>query len=266
MSEGNFRSALNGFNRQDVAAYIADQAEKSKALRGERDGLAKKAQELEGRVEELEGKAQADAEKLSSLQSSLEERENRLASAANREAELNAALGEAEERCRKLSSQMEIYQEASKDQAAFAEELETLRSRNAVLERELSSCKEELRQVSDEAAEYAAVKERVLKLELNASRRAVEIEQNASRNATEMMERAEEQNARMKREREEMLRRFKGDFAKLSQELGFQAELLDQQLGQMVATLQETSDAMNSIAVRIEGMDEPAPEEAENEG
>ncbi len=261
MSENRFRSALNGFNRQDVAAYIEGMAERSKVCREERDELEKKANALEAQVAELTRAFDANAERLRDLESSVEEKEGQRAAAARREEESKAALAEAEDRCAKLQSRLKDLRAASEDQASVAAELEGLRTKSAWLERELAECREKLSRVSGEAEEYAIVKDRVLKLELNASRRAVEIEQNAARNAAEKVRSAEEQTARMKQERDELLRRFKGEFVKLAQEMGFQAELLDQQLNQLVTSLRDASGAMEDVARRINVLEEPAREE-----
>lgn len=261
MSENRFRSALNGFNRQDVAAYIEGMAERNKTCREERDELEKKASALEEQVAELTRASDGNAEHLRDLESIVEAKEGQMAAAAKREEELKAALAEAEDRCAKLQSQLEDLRAASEDQAAAASEMEALRTKNAALEGELAECREKLGQVSGEAEEYAIVKDRVLKLELNASRRAVEIEQDAARNAAETIRNAEEQTARMRQERDELLRRFKGEFGKLAQEMGFQAELLDQQLNQMVTSLREASGAMEDVAKRIDVLEEPAQEE-----
>ncbi len=261
MGENRFRSALNGFNRQDVAAYIEGMAERNKTIREERDALEERANALEEQVAELNRAAAESADHLHDLEGTVESKDGQLAAAARREEELNAALAEAKETCGNLQSRLETLRAASEDQAAVAAELETLKAKNAALEQELSSCKEELSRVSGEAEEYAIMKERVLKLELNASRRAVEIEQTAARNAAELTRKAEEQTAGMKQEQEALLRRFKGEFAKLAQEMGFQAELLDQQLSQMVTSLREASGAMDDVSKRLDSLDAPAPED-----
>ena len=160
----------------------------------------------------------------------------------------------------RLREQMDTLQAASRDQAAFAREMDELRQKNAEMEKELEQSGEKYRQATEQAEEYALVKERVLKLELNASHRAVEIEQNAARRAEELVQEAEEQSARVRQEREELLRRFRGEFGRISRELGFQAELLDKQAGQLVSALREASGSMETGAARIGSLQESEEE------
>lgn len=254
MSEGRFRTALNGFNRQDVAAYIEGMAQRSKAVKEERD-------RMEQQLSDLSRTAEAAAEKQKELESALAARESDLGEAESRKEELSAALAAAEEKNAKLGEQLETLQAASRDQAAFAREMEELRQRNAVLEDELRRTKEEYQRTAEQAEEYALVKERVLKLELNASRRAVEIEQNAAGKAEALVQEAESQAARVRQERDELLRRFKGEFSRISRELGFQAELLNQQASQLVTSLREASGAMEAGSSRIGTLqEETSPE------
>ena len=250
MSEGRFRTALNGFNRQDVAAYIEGLAQRSKAVKEERDNL-------EQQLQELTRTAEAGEEQRAALETGLEEQKALLRDAETRLGELTAALSAAEEKNTALQEQLETLQAASRDQAAFAREMDLLKQRNAELEAELVQSGEQYRQAVQQAEEYALVKERVLKLELNASRRAVEIEQNAARRAEELVSEAEGQTARVNQEREELLRRFRGEISRISRELGFQAELLDQQATQLVTSLREASGAMEESSARIGSFQEP---------
>ena len=256
MSEGKFRSALNGFNRQDVAAYIEGMAQRSKAVKEERDSL-------EQQLGDLNRAYAAGEEKQKALEAGLEEQAARLREAEAKAEELTAALGAEEKKNAELSAQLETLRAASRDQAAFAGEMEELRRKNAALEQELEQFGEKYRQASEQAEEYALVKERVLKLELNASRRAVEIEQSAARRAEELVQEAEGQAARVRQEREELLRRFRGEFGRISRELGFQAELLDRQADQLVTALREASGAMEEGSARIGGLQE-VPAEGED--
>lgn len=252
MSEGRFRTALNGFNRQDVAAYIEGMAQRSKAVKEERDSLEQK-------LLELTRAAESGEEQRKALEADLEEHRSRLLAAETRTEELSTALAAEEEKNAQLKAQLETLQAASRDQAAFALEMDELRKKNADLERELEQSGEKYRQASEQAEEYALVKERVLKLELNASRRAVEIEQTAAGKAEALVQEAEEQTARVRQEREELLRRFKTEFSRISRELGFQAELLDQQASQLVNSLREASGAMEAGSARIGALQEEAP-------
>ena len=77
MSEGRFRTALNGFNRQDVAAYIEGMAQRSKAVKEERDSL-------EQQLGDLSRTAEAAAEKQKELESALAARESDLREAEAR--------------------------------------------------------------------------------------------------------------------------------------------------------------------------------------
>ena len=250
MSEGRFRTALNGFNRQDVAAYIEGMAQRSKAVKEERDSLEQK-------LLELTRNAETGEERRKALETGLEEQKALLRDAETRLGELSQALCAAEKKNAALQGQLETLQAASRDQAAFAQEMDELRRKNADLERELDRSETQYRQAVEQAEEYALVKERVLKLELNASRRAVEIEQNAARRAEELVNEAEGQTARLNQEREELLRRFRGEISRISRELGFQAELLDQQAKQLVTSLREASGAMEESSARIGSFQEP---------
>ncbi len=249
MSEGRFRTALNGFNRQDVAAYIEGMAQRSKAVKEERDSL-------ERQLGDLQGAFAAGEEKQKELESALAEQTEKLQEAEDRSRTLAEELQAARDQLGRLREQLDTLQAASRDQAAFAREMDELRQKNAEMEKELEQSGEKYRQATEQAEEYALVKERVLKLELNASRRAVEIEQNAARRAEELVQEAEEQSARVRQEREELLRRFRGEFSRSSREPGFQAEWLDKQAGQLVSALREASGSMETGAARIGSLQE----------
>ena len=62
MSDGKFRSAIGGFNRQDVAEYIEGMAKRSKAAKEELEALSRTNSTMEARLKELEQSAAKAAE------------------------------------------------------------------------------------------------------------------------------------------------------------------------------------------------------------
>lgn len=258
MSEGKFRSALNGFNRQDVTAYIEGMAQRSKIVKEERDALEKQVRELKEQLDHSTRDAAAEREK---LQEEMETERAKL-----RE-ELERSSREAETGQKKLQEdlqeKLDALRSVSGNLAAVTAEAEELRNKNAALEAELDRCREASAQAEAQAKEYAMVKDRVVKLELGASRRAVEIEQNASLRASEMLRQAEEKTSRVNQKREEQVRSYRGELDRLAQETGFQAELLRSQLGQLTDALLETSRAIAADAERFAAFQDAEEEPAE---
>ena len=151
MSEGRFRTALNGFNRQDVAAYIEGMAQRSKAVKEERDSL-------ERQLGDLQGAFAAGEEKQKELESALAEQTEKLQEAEDRSQTLAEELQAARDQLARLREQLDTLQAASRDQAAFAREMDELRQKNAEMEKELEQSGEKYRQATEQAEEYALVK------------------------------------------------------------------------------------------------------------
>ena len=126
-NNGTFRTALNGFNREDVAAYLEKAAERYNALKEDRIQLKKQIAELEEQLEasgstqsqslELEEQLSEQAQTIASLRAEVDE-------LRSENAELRLRLKEAENR---------VYENADK-----VTEYDALRQRIATLELEAS--------------------------------------------------------------------------------------------------------------------------------
>lgn len=122
-----FRTALNGFNREDVAAYLEKAAERYNALKEEKTELKKMVTELEGQLYELSSaqeKSAAPSENLSESNEAVAALQTEVAQLRSENAGLLARLKEAESKA-----------------AAYADkvaEYDTLRQRIATLELDAS--------------------------------------------------------------------------------------------------------------------------------
>ena len=164
-NDGSFRSALNGFNRQDVTDYLESASARYNSLKKERNDIEKQCQEQLARVKELESScaeleqtAEELREELAAAMTASEALEQELqaerSSRGELEAKLNAALKELEETKASLS-------EAARREAAAPSESEEMKDLRAKLE-----------ETGSKAAEYDLLRQRLATLELDASRRA----------------------------------------------------------------------------------------------
>lgn len=136
-----FRSALGGFNRQDVQSYIEQTAA------AHRRELAK----LQARLEESEGRA-------SELESALSGAESAKSGAAAEEAKARACL-----------------EESTRTLAKLRGELSQTESKLTVAKRELSRLQAQVGSLEPMAESYAQLKDRVATVELDAHRKAQDI-------------------------------------------------------------------------------------------
>ena len=228
-NSGTFRSAINGFNRQDVMDYLESASQRYEALKKERNDLDRMRTEQLNRVKELEGvheeaaaakeqAAQEVAEALEKLRAKEEECEGLLAQQQARAEELESFREEAaamkEQAARDLAEALEKLRAKEDECEGLRASLETITAeRDAALAKpaedpavaeelrsEISELKARLTEleasqagVIQKAAEYDSMRERIATLELNASRRAADIEDAARSEARSMIEQAQQQ-------------------------------------------------------------------------
>ncbi len=274
---GSFRSAINGFNRQDVQDYLESAAARYNTLKKERNDLEKLRQEqsaqmraLEEAAGEWEQKLLASREELEAaltqnagLEGSLAELQEQLEGAAAELAETKKALGE-EKAARSRA------EEACRSTEGESEETVLLRSRLAEAESKVS--------------EYELVKERLATLELDASRRAAEIEREARLEAEAILRKAGEEaealkqaarteaeairsaakeaEAAMVAQRAEASESFRTSLRGAASETDSVAGKLSDELGRFTERLKEYARAMTAAAA---GFDPPSSEDAEAE-
>ena len=180
---GTFRSAINGFNRQDVMDYLESASQRYEQLKKERNELDRKRTEQQARIKELEA-VQDEA-------AALKEQ------ASQEAAEVLEQLRAKEEECEALRSSLEeIRGERDAALAKPAEDpaiAEGLRSEIAALKAQLADMEAKQADTIRKATEYDSMRERIATLELNAVRRAAEIEETARGEARAVIEQAEQQ-------------------------------------------------------------------------
>ncbi len=180
---GTFRSAINGFNRQDVMDYLESASQRYESLKKEKAELERIRTEQQALVSELEAlhkessaRNEEDAQEIARLQEQLKARE---------------------EECRLLRDSVAEL-EAEKEAAAAVPAVdpavaEALRAELAAVKDELAQCRTREAEAARKAEEYDGMKERIATLELNASRRAADIEQTAKTEAGDLLNRTEQQ-------------------------------------------------------------------------
>lgn len=158
-----FRGALNGFNRQDVIAYI----EKSQKEASER------ASALEGQIEDLRR------------------------TCAETEQALSASVQERETLTEQLAEQTELYHQIKRDLESECAEKASVRSELCACREELRSARDEadalkdrLQGMENEVASAHQEKERVAQLELEARQRADAVLDEARHQAEEILAQA----------------------------------------------------------------------------
>ena len=127
MSEGRFRSALNGFNRQDVAAYIEGLSARVKAAQQERDQLSAKCAGLEAQVGELQHSGASQSDTVALLQRQVQESDAALQQAAQELSETKQRLSEADAELDSLRSKLQALETVSAEKAEAAKQLAELR-------------------------------------------------------------------------------------------------------------------------------------------
>ncbi len=204
---GTFRSAINGFNRQDVLDYLESASQRYELLKKERNELDRIRTEQQARLKELDAvQEEADAAREQAARETAEALEQLQASQAECES-LRAALED-------MTAQRDAALARPAEDPAVAEalrgEIETLKS-------ELAQLKESQADTLSKAAEYDSMRDRIATLELNASRRAAEIEQTAQTEAQALLlrmeEKAREIKARAEQEAEAILSKAKQEDA-----------------------------------------------------
>ena len=126
-NNGTFRTALNGFNREDVAAYLEKAAERYNALKEEKIQLKKQVAELELQISEQSGSQSKSQE----LEMQLSEQSRTIVALHAEIEELRAENAELQLRVKEAESR--AYENADK-----VTEYEALRQRIATLELEAS--------------------------------------------------------------------------------------------------------------------------------
>ena len=180
---GTFRSAINGFNRQDVMDYLESASQRYEALKKERNELDRMRTEQQARVKELEGIQEEAA--------AIKEQ------AAQETAEALAQLRAKEEECESLRASLEAVTRERDDALARPTEdpavAEALRSEVSALKARLAEIEAKQAETVRKAEEYDSMRDRIATLELNASRRAADIEEAARSEARALLEQAEQQ-------------------------------------------------------------------------
>jgi len=180
---GTFRSAINGFNRQDVMDYLESASQRYEALKKERNELDRMRTEQQARVKELESIQEEAA--------AIKEQ------AAQETAEALAQLRAKEEECEGLRASLEAVTRERDDALARPTEdpavAEALRSEVSALQARLAEIEAKQAETVRKAEEYDSMRDRIATLELNASRRAADIEEAARSEARALLEQAEQQ-------------------------------------------------------------------------
>ncbi len=260
---GSFRSAINGFNRQDVQEYLESAAARYNTLKKERNDLEKLRQEQAAQLRTLEDGAAEWESKIASMQ---EELEASRAGSAELEAGLSALREELEAANVRLTD-TEKALEAEKAARSAAEAACRSAGDESEESRQLHL---RLSQAEAKAEEYALVKDRLANLELDASRRAVEIEREARRSAEEILRRAREEAEELRRaaeaeagdlrrrameadeaqaaRRTELADHFRNALRDASRETDGVAGSLNQELSRLAARLRELRASMETSA------------------
>lgn len=190
---GTFRSAINGFNRQDVMDYLESASQRYEALKKERNELDRMRTEQQARVKELESIQEEAA--------AIKEQ------AAQETAEALAQLRAKEEECESLRASLEAVSRERDGALARPTEdpavAEALRSEVSALQARLAEIEAKQAETVRKAEEYDSMRDRIATLELNASRRAADIEEAARSEARSLLEQAEQQAGEMRSKAEQ---------------------------------------------------------------
>ncbi len=271
---GTFRSAINGFNRQDVMDYLESASQRYETLKKERNELDRMRVESQARVKELE-----------------EQQEEAAAIREQASQEVSAALEQLrtkEEECETLRASLEEM--AAERDAALARPAEdpavaeSLRSEVSELKARLAALEASRAETLRKAQEYDSMRDRIATLELNASRRAADIEDAARSEARAIVEQAEQQArdrivqaqqeadallARARQDeadflvkREENYRSFRDSLQGAAQETEASSARLSEELQRLGEKLQGITAALTDTALRFEPAGEAEAAEA----
>ena len=270
---GTFRSAINGFNRQDVMDYLESASQRYETLKKERNELDRMRTEQLNRVKELEGFQEEAA--------AMKEQ------AAQEVAEALEQLRAKEEECESLRASLEAMT-AERD-AALAKPAEDpaiaegLRSEISALKNQLADIEARQAETVKKAAEYDSMRDRIATLELNASRRAADIEDaarsearaligqaeqqakeltmKAEQDAEALLNRAREEEAGFLVQREENYRSFRESLQGAAQETEASVGLISGELQRLGDKLKELVGSLTGTARRFETPKAPEAEE-----
>ena len=271
---GTFRSAINGFNRQDVMDYLESASQRYELLKKERNELDRIRTEQQARLKELEA-VQDEA-------AALKEQ------AAQEVADAMEQLRAKEEECDALRASLEEIT-AERD-AAIAKPAEDpaitagLRSEIAALKAQLADMDAKQADTIRKAEEYDSMRDRIANLELNAVRRAADIEETARGEARAMVEHAEQQarellakaqqdaddllskakaeQAEFLLEKEENYRSFRESLQGAAQETEASTGLLTGELQRLGEKLKGIVGALKDTSRRFDISEPPVKEEA----
>ena len=238
---GTFRSAINGFNRQDVMDYLESASQRYEALKKERNELDRMRTEQQARVKELEGIQEEAA--------AIKEQ------AAQETAEALAQLRAKEEECESLRASLEAVTRERDDALARPTEdpavAEALRSEVSALQARLAEIEAKQAETVRKAEEYDSMRDRIATLELNASRRAADIEEAARSEARSLLEQAEQQAGelldRTRQENEEFLAQRDENYRIFRENLQGAAAETEASTGFISEELQRLGDKLKGI-------------------
>ena len=271
---GTFRSAINGFNRQDVMDYLESASQRYETLKKERNELDRMRVESQARVRELE-----------------EQQEEAAAIREQASQEVSDALEQLrtkEEECETLRASLEeMTAERDAALARPAEDpavAEALRSEVSELKARLAALEASQAETLRKAQEYDSMRDRIATLELNASRRAADIEDAARSEARAIVEQAEQQArdrivqaqqeadallARARQDeadflvkREENYRSFRDSLQGAAQETEASSARLSEELQRLGEKLQGITAALTDTALRFRPAGEAEAAEA----
>ena len=228
--ERKFRSAINGFNRQDVANYIESASARAAATKAEKEKLQTRCTQLEAALDAAERRAAEAAARCGELEVQL--------------SQLQDDYDHARRELENERTEKELLASAS----VSGEELLALRRALEEAEEKLTQQEEELSDCRAKAAEYDAVKERVASLELSASRRAVEIERAAEEKAAQVLQNAREAETAAEQAREAAAMRYRSQLQKLGRDSRFGAALLTKELTQLTESLNQLASELDTAA------------------
>jgi chromosome segregation ATPase len=192
-NDGTFRTALKGFNRQDVAEYLESAADRYNTLKKERNVLSRKNEEQAATIQSLteaQAELQRQAEELRDefdhAKTEMDDLETELSGARDELASVRKALEEAQSelkaaRAARLGAEEELGEICARLEAVQAAPKEDSGA--------LAALRAQLEAAQAKASEYELMKERIATLELDASRRAAEIEREAGAAAEALSQR-----------------------------------------------------------------------------
>ena len=251
-NSGTFRSAINGFNRQDVMDYLESASQRYEQLKKERNELDRIRTEQQAKVKELE----AIRDEAAAL------KEN----AAREVAEAAEQLRVRKEECDALRASLkEITAERDAALAKPAEDpaiAEGLRDEISTLESRLAEMEARQAGLVQKSEDYDSMRERIATLELNAVRRAADIEESARGEARALIEKAEQQarelTAKAQQEAETLLNRAKeeeaGFIARKKENSRVFRESLQGAARETEATTGLISDELQRLSEKLKGI------------